>query len=265
MEERVQIRIADWVNAYLQTAAGRAELEAQMRRYMELDWGYPAYIDDTYRLRLENTRYAWPTPTPEDLERAERERREREERKRLANERAEALLLEKLTPDQAATWREQRWIDVKGGQTGHTYRIRGHDPSMNIDCREDRLAYCAYPDNAHETPMADVVLAQMLWLTCDERGFLAKTNRSVMWRWYPDWGTSPSPAESTATIAAETITPDRCRTLGCELMFRFNPLTRCYVIYHNGAMVLEVAHLTTHPEGVLAAIRDRLTYELHHD
>lgn len=113
--------------------------------------------------------------TPE--ERAERQQRERA----AARERANTLLTEKLTPEQRATWAEKRYVEARGSQTKRLYRIhdRGdHTYSMNVDCPAAGYTYCAYPENAYDLPMADVVLAQLLWLTTDEPGFLRLANTS---------------------------------------------------------------------------------------
>jgi hypothetical protein len=122
-------------------------------------------------------------PTPEEQARHAAEL----ERKAEAKQRAEGLLAEKLTPEQQQTWQDELYVQMVGGKTGHTYRIRGSSYSMNVDCRECYATYCAYPGNANETPIADVILAQMLWLQCDEGGFLAKALKHSLQRDYPDW------------------------------------------------------------------------------
>lgn len=117
-------------------------------------------------------------PTEEQRAEWRRQDEERREARRLAEQRAEGLLLEKLSPEQRQTWAKRRYVEVTGSASGRTYRIR-RGVSMNIDCPAAGWTYCAAPANAHETPTEDVVLAQMLWLACDEEGFLRAANRSV--------------------------------------------------------------------------------------
>lgn len=143
----------------------------------------------------------WP-PTPgqhaerERIRQAAQDRDAQVERERAAaRERANTLLVEKLTPEQRQTWTDKHYVEVRGSQTKRLYRIRDRGDgtySMNIDCPESGYTYCAYPENAHEMPMADVVLAQMLWLTTDEPGFLRMANTSSYrgadsTRYQPGW------------------------------------------------------------------------------
>jgi hypothetical protein len=121
-------------------------------------------------------------PVDEEARRIRREaqlRRQEQElaRAEAARVRAEGLLLERLTPEQRATWTDRRYVEVRGSRSGRTYRIK-RGVSMNVECPEAGLTYCAAPANAHETPTEDVVLAQVLWLACDEDGFLAAANRA---------------------------------------------------------------------------------------
>lgn len=116
----------------------------------------------------------------ERIRQAAQDRDAQVERERAAaRERANTLLVEKLTPEQQATWTEQAYVAVAGSQSQRLYRIRGDGTySMNVDCPEAGYTYCAYPENAYEMPLADVVLAQMLWLTTDEPEFLRMANTS---------------------------------------------------------------------------------------
>jgi hypothetical protein len=149
---------------------------------------YPR-IDDALFYRAYPQEWA-PPPEDQAAYAAERERQAEEarvlaEQKQQAKLRAEQLLREKMTPEQQQTWEMFTYVEVQGETIA--YRIRGDTGySMNID-GNDGLTYCAYPKNAPQMPIQDVVLAQMLWLTCDEKGFLEKAQRTPSTRSYPDW------------------------------------------------------------------------------
>jgi hypothetical protein len=123
-------------------------------------------------------------PAPEtDEQRAERERRDREwarqhEERRLereaANVRAQELLLSLLSEEQAATYREKGWFEVRGSKGGR-WRIRNRGQSGNVDLmpeigEEREATYCAHPPE--QLPDADAHVAQMLHLVTDEEGFV---------------------------------------------------------------------------------------------
>ena len=107
----------------------------------------------------------------------EREARDRRARRQAATERAEALLLEWLTPAQAADHRRRRRFDVVSDQ-GNRWRIRtdyGHSGNVElVDASGGTLAvYCAHPDGV---PSPDAWLAQALTLETCEAEFLAAAN-----------------------------------------------------------------------------------------
>lgn len=107
------------------------------------------------------------------------------EEQQAAQARAEALLAEYSTPEQRETWKAHKWIKVVGQQTGRTYRIT-NQRSFNVHCEANNTQYCAYPANASETPRADQVLAQMMWLVTDEMGFIRKANKNAL-NWDRPW------------------------------------------------------------------------------
>ena len=106
-------------------------------------------------------------------ERAEREK---------ASERAAALLLSLLSPEQAATYREHGWFEVRGS-SGRRWRIRNRGQSGNVDLmpeigEERDASFCAHPPG--HLPDADAHVAQMLALVTDDEAFERTAN--VHWR-----------------------------------------------------------------------------------
>lgn len=121
-------------------------------------------------------------------QRADRERREEEFRRvreeecrqrEAAKGRAEELLLSMLTDEQARTYKEKGWFEVRGSKGGR-WRIRNRGQSGNVDLmpeigEEREATYCAHPPEY--LPDADAQLAQMLHLVTDEEGFVKVANR----------------------------------------------------------------------------------------
>ena len=133
----------------------------------------------------------WNSQYQETAEqRAEREERQREtdrENARLtaewraqagaAKERAEALLFSLLTDEQAASYREKGFFEVRGSKGGR-WRIRSKGQSGNVDLmpeigEEREASYCGSPP---DVPSADAHLAQMLHLVTDEDSFKRVAN-----------------------------------------------------------------------------------------
>lgn len=99
-----------------------------------------------------------------------------------ASDRAVELLLSLLSDEQAATYREHGWFEVRGS-SGRRWRIRNRGQSGNVDLMpeigEERDAtYCAHP--AERLPDADAHVAQMLALVTDDEAFVRTAN--VHWR-----------------------------------------------------------------------------------
>lgn len=118
----------------------------------------------------------------EERERAEtahweRRRQEQEEVK----QRAEELLLALLSDEQAETWREHKWFEVRGSCSGRRYRIRHgitHNVNLMAGSGDDvEVNYCAHPPGV---PAEDVCLAQMLLLATNEDEFLRVANARVL-------------------------------------------------------------------------------------
>jgi hypothetical protein len=85
--------------------------------------------------------------------------------------RAEALLLDWLSPSQRTQYRARGWFEVTT-TAGHRYRVR-RGGVVRLDPR--RAAYCI--EAVSPVPMADEMLANKLLLETDERRFLATAHR----------------------------------------------------------------------------------------
>lgn len=82
-----------------------------------------------------------------------------------------------LTPTQRLQLKRENFFEVRGGTTGHLYRIyRANSGNVRLvlDNRE-RVQLCAAPEYLH-TPAA--MLAQKLMLECDEARFLDVANHT---------------------------------------------------------------------------------------
>ena len=85
--------------------------------------------------------------------------------------RAEALLLNWLSPGQRAQYQARGWFEVVT-VTGHRYRISPHKV-VRMDAR--KAVYCI--EAVSRIPAADEMLAKKLLLESDERRFLATAHR----------------------------------------------------------------------------------------
>jgi len=130
----------------------------------------------------------WNTAWRESAEqRARREQHQaqaasRHQARAVASARAEELLLALLTEEQAATYQEHGWFEVRGSRGGR-WRIRNRGQSGNVDLmpeigEERQATYCAHPPD--HLPDADAWIAQMLHLVTDEEGFRKVAN--LHWR-----------------------------------------------------------------------------------
>jgi hypothetical protein len=95
-----------------------------------------------------------------------------------AEEKALALLLSWLSPEQAWQYKSQQQFEVIGSDTGTRYRIR-HGQMANIDqldCAGKRVCkWCFIP--AGSLPTGDCMLAQKIALETFETKVLAISNR----------------------------------------------------------------------------------------
>jgi hypothetical protein len=121
-----------------------------------------------------------------EAQRAAEERRAAQEAERAAltaergkaSERAVELLLSLLTPEQAASYQEHGWFEVRGS-SGRRWRIRNRGQSGNVDLMpeigdEREMSLCAHP--AGWLPDADAHVAQMLALVTDDEAFARTAN-----------------------------------------------------------------------------------------
>lgn len=95
-----------------------------------------------------------------------------------AREKALKLLKENLTPQQLQTYEKHKWFEVKGGDTGRTYRIH-HGRQMNISVRNWRGKHkhglCFLPTGG--LVEGDIMLGQKIALELYESEALKVANR----------------------------------------------------------------------------------------
>ena len=135
------------------------------------------------------------------------------QRQELAKDRATALLLDSLSACQRHQYKDHRYFDVIGGESGKRYRI-WHRTMQNIEelgaQGERRCIWCVHPA---DVPLCDVLLAQKIALESFERDALRIANG------YSDWPTrcgDDIPAIRMAVLApyralAGSILPGRRR------------------------------------------------------
>jgi hypothetical protein len=134
----------------------------------------------TYRVPAQVLDVTPYVPTPE--ERAEQKRRDEvaAEAKRIANEKAEALLKEILTPEERDEWTKQRTITVQAA-SGVKYKLlpatHGNVRVLGRDGLPD-ATLCVFTTG--NVPLADHLVTQVLMLRHDEKELLAKANRTVL-------------------------------------------------------------------------------------
>lgn len=137
-------------------------------------WGnWNAVYTETQEQRAERERHQAEMTRARELHRQVRE---------VARTRAEELLLSLLTDEQAASYRDKGWFEVRGSKGGR-WRIRNRGQSGNVDLmpeigEEREATYCAHPPG--QLPDADAYVAQMLHLVTDEEGFMKVANEH--WR-----------------------------------------------------------------------------------
>jgi hypothetical protein len=96
----------------------------------------------------------------------------------VAHSRAREVLLSLLTDEQAASYAEKGWFEVRGSRGGR-WRIRARGQAGNVDLMpeigdEREASFCCHPPGG--LPDADAHLAQMLHLVTDEDGFRRTAN-----------------------------------------------------------------------------------------
>ena len=124
------------------------------------------------------------TSTPETAEQtAARVKRELEHqaKRKAASLRAESLLFTILTPAQVRQYTDDACFDVE--VNGRVYRLACNSRSGNVTLLEKgkpKFKYCAHPHDAHDVPIPDVLLSQLLMLKSNETEFLRIANRTVL-------------------------------------------------------------------------------------
>lgn len=127
-------------------------------------------------------------PSPRELLIKANRARARAMQQRVAQRRANQLLLDNLTEAQADTWRNWQHFDVVSADGRRTYRlhagitgnvsvIRDEDARTTYRREDGSLrAYCCHVGIADEIPLEDNLLTQKLWLETREQEFLALAN-----------------------------------------------------------------------------------------
>ena len=109
---------------------------------------------------------------------AEARRCYRDRRRRQAAEKAQALLMEWLSPAQLAQYESNGYFEVTGSHSGKRYRIR-RTGQMNVDELDESRArvvvWCFKPEGY--LPVGDIMLAQKVMLETDERAALVIANQ----------------------------------------------------------------------------------------
>ena len=109
---------------------------------------------------------------------AEVQGRYRAHRRGQAAEKAQALLVEWLSPAQLAQYESNGYFDVMGSHSGKRYRIRRRE-HMNIDELDGNGArvavWCFRPEGY--LPVGDIMLAQKITLETDESAALVIANQ----------------------------------------------------------------------------------------
>lgn len=103
---------------------------------------------------------------------------EQERARTVATTRAEVLLKAHLDIAQRQQYEAEHCFDVGSADGARTYRL-SHGVTHNVTLLDAATGqpvrtYCAHP--VGDLPVADVLLAQMLLLTCDEAAFLRVAN-----------------------------------------------------------------------------------------
>jgi hypothetical protein len=109
---------------------------------------------------------------------AEARRRYRDRRRGQAAEKAQALLMEWLSPAQLAQYESNGYFEVTGSHSGKRYRIRRRE-HMNVDELDESRArvavWCFKPEGY--LPVGDIMLAQKVMLETNERAALVIANQ----------------------------------------------------------------------------------------
>lgn len=144
--------------------------------------------DDIYRMWVNGCLVEVPKQSQEELDRVQQayreqeekykqERLKREEDRRLAQEKAELLLVQHLNKKQKKAYEENRCIPVDG-QSGKKYIIRkGRAKNIDVLKEDGTVDYrlCVHPQE--QVPDEDTMLAQKLFLEHNEEYLISIANR----------------------------------------------------------------------------------------
>lgn len=114
---------------------------------------------------------------------AEQQQQQERERRTIADNRANQLLLDHLTPQQQETLKKNGWFIVEGGRSKRQYRIRKDTLVANVDALDPttkliRVTHrlCGHVPHG-QIPMGDHLLAQKMMLEFAEDDFLRIANQ----------------------------------------------------------------------------------------
>jgi hypothetical protein len=172
-----------WCNSLL---GGQGQLASQ---HQQMSMAYNAAYQQTITSNMLSAHYSYlisgmldglAGSPPETVEQAAA-RVEREAKRKAASLRAESLLFTILTPAQVRQYTDDACFDVE--VNGRIYRLACNSRSGNVILLEKgkpKFKYCAHPHDAHDVPIPDVLLSQLLMLRSDEKEFLRIANRTVL-------------------------------------------------------------------------------------
>lgn len=178
------------LNHFLRTletpAARRRRENAEDRRLAIADAieQLRAIRDHPYYLGLDIDAATWAPPPPADpfLD-GETPRTDAE--KKAADEKANKALRRYLTAEQWQSLLDRGWFNVKG-RSGQTYRIDQNGEAYRVDRRgEADRRYCIYlyrprknySDWGSPLPTADTILAKLLYIQANDKGFISRAGR----------------------------------------------------------------------------------------
>jgi len=144
-------------------------------------WGaWNTDYEETQEQRLERERFQAEQAAERERVRVASAARYEEQRQQriVVQTRARELLLSLLTEEQAVSYTEQGWFEVRGSRGGR-WRIRDRGQAGNVDLMPEigdirEASFCCHPPGG--LPDADAHVAQMLHLVTDEDGFRRTAN-----------------------------------------------------------------------------------------
>lgn len=146
------------------------QYQAQLNTMM--NW-YSGAVYPTYGQRQETTE--------QRIAREEREVKERAKRS-AAEKRAEQLMFSILKPEQVRQYLDNGYFETEVDDRIYRIHKRGHSQNVELIVKGKVIAkYCAHPMNAHQTPVQDTMISQLLALKHNEAAFLKTANKTVVY------------------------------------------------------------------------------------